>query len=117
MLFYTTLLFFVLHVLGVFYSDYPEEGYRFLEKSISYLLVPIIFISFTEAHLLKIRHALLRGLMVGSLVSLISLLGINLYHYFEGQDYLGWIFSIITIPIINLHFLWSNIPHTWEFII
>ena len=49
--------------------------------------MPIIFISFTEAHLLKIRHALLRGLMVGSLVSLISLLGINLYHYFEGQDY------------------------------
>ena len=86
MLIYSVLPFFLLHIMGVFYTSYPEDSYRYLEKTISFLLVPIIFIFFHREQLMKLSVVLLKGLLYGSVISLLILVTINLSNYFLNQD-------------------------------
>lgn len=86
MLVYSTAPFFLLHVIGLLYTDFPEDGPRYLEKCISYLLVPVLFLVYDSIQLSKIMLALLQGLVYGSVISVSVLLAINFFTYFSEQD-------------------------------
>lgn len=85
-LIYSVLPFFLLHIMGLFYTCYPEDSYRYLEKTISYLLVPIIFMFFCREQLMKLSAVLLKGLLYGSVISVMILVTFNLSNYFLHQD-------------------------------
>ncbi len=86
MLLYSVLPFFLLHVMGLFYTNYPEDGYRYIEKTISFLLIPIIFLYFHKEVLIKLSVILLKGLLFGSVISVLILLALNISNYFINQD-------------------------------
>ncbi len=86
MLIYSVLPFFLLHIMGLLYTSYLEDGYRYLEKTISFLLVPIIFLFFRREQLLQILSVLLKGLLCGSVISVLVLVGLNLSNYFLNRE-------------------------------
>lgn len=86
MLSFSVLIFFLLHVLGLFYTEYLLDSFRFIERTISFLLVPIAFLFFNGTCLQKIRKGLLQGLLVGSVISILILTALNVYKYLEGQE-------------------------------
>ena len=88
MLIYSVLPFFLLHVLGLLYTDYLEDGYRYLEKTISFLLLPVIFLFFRKELLTILSKVVLKGLLYGCIVSLLVLLTLNFYNYFLSNDIL-----------------------------
>jgi len=85
-LFFSVLTLFLLHVLGLFYTDYLLDSFRFIERTLSFLLVPIAFLFFNRVCLRKIRKSLLQGLLVGSVISILILTVLNVYKYLEGQE-------------------------------
>lgn len=86
MLALSTLPLFLLYVLGLFYTDYLIDSFKSIERSLSFLLVPIAFLFFNEACIQKIRKGLLQGLLYGSATSILILTILTIYKYIEGLD-------------------------------
>ncbi len=85
-LFFTPFSFFLLHLVGLIYSDSPVLGLSYIERSLSFLLVPVILLFTAQSKVLYFKKPLLSGLIVGSLASVIILIAVNLYHYFSAQN-------------------------------
>ena len=81
----SVLTLFLLHVLGLFYTEYLSDSFGFIERTFSFLLVPIVFLFFSETCLQNIRKAVLNGLLVGSVISLLILSALNVYNYLGGH--------------------------------
>tara|TARA_R110002051_G_scaffold272077_2_gene332585 strand:- start:3231 stop:4532 length:1302 start_codon:yes stop_codon:yes gene_type:complete len=84
-LLFTLLPFFFLHLIGLSYSEKPIQGLSYIERSLSFLLVPFILLFATKSNIYFFRSVVLRGLIFGSALSLTILLAINLYNYFMVQ--------------------------------
>ncbi len=85
MLLYSVFPFFLLHLMGIFYTSHPDDSFRYIEKTLSFILVPIVFLFFRREQLTIVLGSILRGLFFGSFVSMLILLTYNLYHYFLDQ--------------------------------
>ncbi|PKA98309.1 O-antigen ligase-like membrane protein [Flavobacteriaceae bacterium MAR_2009_75] len=86
MLVFTPFTFFILHVIGLGYSESSVLGLSYLERSLSFLLVPLILLFATPKEIAFLRVLFLKGLIVGASISLLFLITTNLYHYFNAQE-------------------------------
>lgn len=84
-LLFTLLPFIFLHFIGLTYSKNPIQGFSYIERSLSFLLVPFILLFTTKNKILYFRSVVLKGLIIGSSISIIILLTINLFNYFIVQ--------------------------------
>lgn len=86
MLIFTPFAFFTLHIIGLAYSESPVLGLSYLERSLTFLLVPLILLFATLKEIALLRILFLKGLIVGASISLLFLITKNLYHYFNTQE-------------------------------
>ncbi|WP_164674799.1 O-antigen ligase family protein [Flagellimonas maritima] len=100
----STVPLFILHLFGAIYTDYSSDSFHYLEKTISFLLVPLVFIYFCPLELRKIKGMLLKGLFYGSIVSILYLTAFNLYRYFSSQDSLHIGYDILGYYHTYIHF-------------
>ncbi|AYN66095.1 O-antigen ligase domain-containing protein [Euzebyella marina] len=86
MLVFTPFTFFILHIIGLGYSESPVLGLSYLERSLSFLLVPLILLFATPKEISFLRVVFLKGLILGTSISLLVLITTNLYRYFSAQE-------------------------------
>jgi O-antigen ligase len=82
-LFYTTMLLFLINVVGLLITETPSEGIKALERCISFFLCPFLLFFHSEKSLFEIKNKLFNGIIFGSLLSVIVLLCNNFINYFS----------------------------------
>ena len=86
-LFFTPFSFFLLHLVGLVYSENPILGLSYVERSLSFFLAPVILLFTTQENIEYLKKSLSKGLIAGSLISILILITLNLYHYFYNQKF------------------------------
>ena len=81
---------FFLYIFGLFYSTPPFEGLKIIGRNISFLLCPLLLFFYRENTLDLIRKNLFNGIVAGSLLSILFLLGTNFYNYFATRPLFGF---------------------------
>ena len=87
LLIYTLLPLFLLYVIGVFYSSPPLIGLKVLGRTISFLLCPLLLLFYSNTMLQRIKLGLFKGIIAGSILSIIILLINNLLNYFATRPF------------------------------
>lgn len=105
-LLYSVLPLFFLLFFGLLGSANLDDSFRFFEKSISLLLSPLIFIFFTQNQLKMAKSTLLKGLFIGSTVSMLYLLVMVFYHYFDNQE--GFAIHADLFNYYHTHYNFTN---------
>jgi len=82
-LFNTTLLLFLINVFGLLITETPSEGIKAIERGVSFFLCPFLLFLHNEKSLFEIKNKLFKGIVLGSLLSVIILLCNNFINYFS----------------------------------
>lgn len=86
-LIYTLLPIFILYVLGTFYSSPAFVGVKIIGRNISFLLCPILILFHSQNMWSRIKTAMFKGIVVGSVLAVIILLVNNLLNYFATRPF------------------------------
>lgn len=84
---YTTLPFFILYILGLFYSEPAFMGTKVLGQSVAFLLCPVLLLFLPWPILNKMKSALKLGIVVGSVISITLLLANTLLNYYATRPF------------------------------
>ena len=85
---FTTIGIFLLILIGIFYTENREDSFGHIERSISFLLVPLIFFFAKGNFVIDVEKYLIRGILMGTIVSSCYLLSVTLLIYFSKHT--GW---------------------------
>lgn len=88
LLIYTLLPFFLLYVIGVFYSSPPFVGTKVMGRTIAFLMCPLLMLFFSQTMLQRVKKNLFKGIVAGSILSVIILLINTLLNYFATRPFL-----------------------------
>ena len=88
LLIYTLLPFFLLYVIGVFYSDPPFIGTKVMGRTIAFLLCPLLLLFYSQTMLQRVKTSLFNGIVAGSIISIGILLVNTLLNYFATRPFL-----------------------------
>src|SRR5690554_3656366 len=88
LLIYTLLPFFLLYVIGVFYSEPPFIGTKVMGRTIAFLLCPLLLLFYPKSVLQRVKSGLFKGIVAGSIISVGYLLINNFLNYFATRPFL-----------------------------
>src|SRR5690554_109278 len=86
-LLFTTLPFFILYILGLFYSEPAFMGTKVLGQSVAFLLCPVLLLFLPWPILNKMKSALKLGIVLGSVISITLLLANTLLNYYATRPF------------------------------
>lgn len=89
-LIYTLLPFFILYVIGLFYSSPPFIGTKVIGRTISFILCPLLLLFHSKYTLQQIKTNLFNGIILGSVLSVCILLINNFINYFDTRPFLNF---------------------------
>ncbi|WP_417559198.1 O-antigen ligase family protein [Mesoflavibacter zeaxanthinifaciens] len=86
-LLFTILPVFFLYIFGLFYSTPPFEGVKIIGRNIAFLLCPLILFFYSNNILERIKKSLFKGIICGSILSMVILLANNFLNYFATRPF------------------------------
>lgn len=92
---YSTAFVLILIVWGMLSSTHLEDSWHFIEKWISFILIPFGMLCLSKSELLTLKRHFVKGIFFGSVLSIIILLGINISVYYSTRTGIGQLPGIL----------------------